>query len=214
LGGPLPGGAPLLRALSRARRAGRRTIGRGRRRERRGRRRERRGRGHGAPGRPPLRRGVPPPRSRPSQQDGRALPPPRRSPLPAAVLLIVWWKKGRIAWRDAAPQIPLLVVGGFFGLMTSWLEKHHVGAQGAEWSLSAVGRVLVAGRALWFYAGKLLWPSPLIFVYPRWSMDAAGAAAFLFPAAFIAVVVPLIALSGRIGRGPPTAALFFSATPV
>lgn len=132
--------------------------------------------------------------------------------LPGAVLLVVWWKRGRISWRDAAPQIPLLLVGGAFGFMTSWLEKHHVGAQGAEWSLTAGGRVLVAGRALWFYAGKLIWPSPLVFVYPRWSMEGAGLAAFLFPAAFVAVVLALVALSGRIGRGPAAAILFFAGT--
>ena len=132
--------------------------------------------------------------------------------LPAAVLLLVWWKRGRFPLRDLAPQVPLLIVGGVFGLMTSWLEKHHVGALGVEWSLSAVGRILVAGRALWFYAGKLLWPHPLIFVYPRWKIDAADPAAYVFPIGFVAVVIALIVLSGRIGRAPAAAVLFFAGT--
>jgi len=132
--------------------------------------------------------------------------------LPAAVLLIVWWKTGRLSWRDVAPQIPLVVVGAAFGLLTSWLEKHHVGAHGAEWTMTPVERVLVAGRALWFYAGKLLWPSPLVFVYPRWNVSGSSPVQFLYPLGFLALVLALLVLSRRLGRGPAAAVLFFAGT--
>jgi hypothetical protein len=29
-----------------------------------------------------------------------------------------------------------------------------------------------AGDAVWFYLGKLLWPHPIITIYPRWQIDA------------------------------------------
>ncbi len=32
-------------------------------------------------------------------------------------------------------------------------------------------RVLLAGRAFWFYLGKLLWPADLVFFYPRWDFS-------------------------------------------
>jgi hypothetical protein len=87
--------------------------------------------------------------------------------LPAALLLVFWWKRGRIGLRDVLQLLPFFAVGVGLSLHTSWLEKHHVGASGAEWALSFFDRCLIAGRALWFYAGKLVWPAELTFIYPR-----------------------------------------------
>ncbi|MBU0640698.1 MAG: hypothetical protein KKB50_17685 [Planctomycetes bacterium] len=75
--------------------------------------------------------------------------------LPAALLLLIWWKRGRIGGRDIAPLVPFFALGIALGLVTVWMEKHHVGAQGELWHLALAERLLVAGRAAWFYAGKL-----------------------------------------------------------
>jgi len=132
--------------------------------------------------------------------------------LPAAALLVVWWKRGRITWRDVWPLIPFFVIGAGLGLVTAWMETHHVGAEGAEWDLSWLERCLVAGRAVWFYAGKLLWPANLIFIYPRWQIDAGAGWQYLYPAALAAVLAALAILRKRIGRAPIAAALFFVGT--
>ena len=95
------------------------------------------------------------------------------------------------------------------GLLTVWMEKTYVGAAGSEWELPLVDRLLVAGRAVWFYAGKLAWPHPLIFYYPRWTIDASAAWQYLFPVAALALLAALWAARGRIGRGPLAAALIF-----
>ena len=83
-------------------------------------------------------------------------------------------------------------------------------ARGDEWSLSPVARLLLAGRALWFYAGKLAWPHPIVFFYPRWEIDAHVWWQYLFPAAAVLVPVGLWLLRGRIGRGPLAAVLVFA----
>jgi tetratricopeptide (TPR) repeat protein len=132
--------------------------------------------------------------------------------LPVALLIVLWWKRGRIAWRDVAPLIPLVVVGACFGLLTVWLEKHHVGVQGDPWDLTPLGRCLLAGRILWFYAGKLAWPAQLLFVYPRWRVDPSQGWTYLFPLGAAAVVAGALALRRRIGRGPLAAILFFAVT--
>jgi hypothetical protein len=93
--------------------------------------------------------------------------------LPAALLLVRWWKSGRIKWRDILALLPFFAFGLGLGLLTAWLEKHHVRAEGEEWALTFGQRFLIAGRALWFYASKLLWPANLIFIYPRWDVSAA-----------------------------------------
>lgn len=130
--------------------------------------------------------------------------------LPAALLLIVWWRRGRISARDVLPLLPMFCIGIPFGILTVWLERNHVGAIGDDWRFSLLERCLIAGRALWFYAGKLVWPSPLIFIYPRWHIDSAVWWQNLFPLAAIGV----IAFLGRKGKltGPLVAVLIFAGT--
>ena len=132
--------------------------------------------------------------------------------LPAALLLVRWWKRGRIAPGDVAALVPFFAIGAGLGYVTIWMETHHVGARGAAWALSFVDRCLIAGRALWFYAVKLIWPAQLTFIYPRWRIDASAWWQYLFPAAALALVVALFSLRARIGRGPLAAVLFFAVT--
>lgn len=131
------------------------------------------------------------------------------STLPAAVLLLVFWKRGRITGRDFLPLVPFFALGATMGGITAWLEKHRVGAWGPEWDLSLLERCLVAGRAIWFYAGKLLWPARLTFIYPRWDVNPAMWWWYLFPAGVALAVAGLWVLRRRIGRGPLVAVLFF-----
>ena len=112
--------------------------------------------------------------------------------------------------RDVQRLAPFLVLGLVMAAVTVWLERHHVGARGAEWALTPLDRVLLAGRALWFYAGKLLWPHPLLFFYPRWMIDARTAWQYAFPAAALALVGTLWLARARIGRGPLAAVLVFA----
>jgi hypothetical protein len=126
--------------------------------------------------------------------------------LPAALLLVVWWKRGRIVRRDLLALAPLVAVGAAFVVMTVYLESHHGGARGEGFGQSWLDRALIAGRALWFYAGKLMWPADLVFIYPRWTIDATVWWQYLYPLSVLAVMVVLWSLRGRIGRGPLAAA--------
>jgi tetratricopeptide (TPR) repeat protein len=132
--------------------------------------------------------------------------------LPAALILLIWWKTGRVGTRDVLELAPLFALGAASGFMTAWMEQHTVGATGANWALSSVQRCLVAGRALWFYAAKLLWPLHLTFNYPRWELDATAAWQFAFPLAALGVLLALWSLRSRIGKGPLVAVLFFAGT--
>jgi tetratricopeptide (TPR) repeat protein len=132
--------------------------------------------------------------------------------LPAALLLLVWWERGRIRARDVVPLVPFFVAAAALGSVTAWMERHLVGATGSEWHLTPADRILIAGRALWFYAAKLLWPAGLAFNYERWQIDPANALQWLFPAAAAAAVALLFVARRRIGRGPVTAVLFFVVT--
>jgi tetratricopeptide (TPR) repeat protein len=133
--------------------------------------------------------------------------------LPAAILVLAWWKRGRIEWRrDVVPLLPWFAASAAFGAFTARFESQVVGASNAGFVLSPTARVLVAGRAFWFYLGKLAWPSPLIFMYPRWDVDPALRWQWLYPAAAAVLLVALWVLRGRLGRAPLAAALFYIGT--
>ena len=129
--------------------------------------------------------------------------------VPAVLLVIYWWKRGRLAVRDVGPLVPFFAAGIAFAMLTSWVETNIVGASGESWNLTPVERILVAGRAVWFYAGKLFWPDPLIFFYPRWIIDSRSWWQWVFPIAAVALLIAVWAARGRIGRGPCAAALIF-----
>ncbi len=133
--------------------------------------------------------------------------------LPAVILLVCWWKRGRIRWRaDALPVLPFFALAIGLCLVTAWLEKNHVGAKGGDWAMTFPDRCLIAGRAPWFYIGKLLWPANLCFVYPRWRPDPASLAQWIYPITAVGAVVGLWLARRRLGRGPAAAAFFFAGT--
>ncbi len=130
--------------------------------------------------------------------------------LPAVIAVGLWWRQGRLGWRrDVLPLGPWLALAGAAGCVTVWVERRFVGASGAAFTLTAADRLQVAGRALWFYAGKLAWPFHLAFIYPRWTLGGAPGAAYVYPVAALALAGVLWAIRGR-SRGPLAAALAFA----
>jgi len=133
--------------------------------------------------------------------------------LPAAVLLIGWWQRGRIRWRaDVLPTLPFFALSLGLCAVTAWLEKYHVGAQGPDFALTFPQRCLVAGHAFWFYLSKLFWPANLCFVYPRWQPDPGSVWQWLYPVTALGILFTLWLARKRLGRGPVTALLFFVGT--
>ncbi|HUA39785.1 MAG TPA: tetratricopeptide repeat protein [Candidatus Sulfopaludibacter sp.] len=132
--------------------------------------------------------------------------------LPAALLVVFWWQRGKLSWnRDVLPLIPLFVAGMGAGLFTAWVEWTFVGASHSGYNFSFVERVLIAGRVIWFYLGKLVWPVDLIFIYPRWHVSQTVWWQYLFPIAALLVSVMLWLFSRR-NRAPLAAWLFFVGT--
>jgi protein O-mannosyl-transferase len=132
--------------------------------------------------------------------------------LPAALLVVAWWRRGKLDWRnDILPLIPWFVVGATAGLFTAWVERHLIGATGAAYELGGLQRGLLAGRAVCFYLGKLLWPADLTFIYPRWTIDPARITSWLPLAGAVGVTLVLWRLRMRT-RAPLAAWLLFAGT--
>ncbi len=131
------------------------------------------------------------------------------STLPAALLVALWWKRGRLGWRrDVTPLLPAFAIGAAAGMFSSWVERTYGGARGPEFDIAFAARALVAGRAAWFYAAQLVWPFGLTFIYPRWTIDAAAGWQWLFPLGLLGAGTALWLIRNRT-RGPLAAFLFF-----
>ena len=129
--------------------------------------------------------------------------------LPAALLLIIWWRRGRLTWTgDVFPLLPWFAVAIAGGLYTAWFEREVIGASGARFELSIVERCVLAGRAIWFYLSKLFWPRDLMFVYPRWEIALAWPQV-VFPIGAVAIAAGLAAARCR---GLLTGYLYFCGT--
>src|SRR6185503_11960108 len=121
--------------------------------------------------------------------------------LPAALLLILWLEKKPIRWSRLAQVVPFVMMGVAMGVVSMWWERHHQGTEGEVFKLGPLERVLIASRAIWFYAAKLVWPANLTFNYPRWVIHPADALAYIWLAAGVGMGALIYWLRRFVGRG-------------
>ena len=110
--------------------------------------------------------------------------------LPVVLGLCAWWTVGTVRWRTIGRLVPVLLLSCAASALSIWTQ-HLEGANDSGWKRGASERIVVAGRDFWFYLGKLLWPHPLIFIYPRWIIDWAQGTSYLATAAMCALLVLL-----------------------
>jgi tetratricopeptide (TPR) repeat protein len=127
--------------------------------------------------------------------------------LPVALALCAWWSRRRLHWRDLLPLGPFFVLSALAAGWTIWEQQHHSGAIGEAWNQTWAERGVIAGRVGWFYLGKLAWPEPLIFIYPRWTVSAASLGAWL---PCVGAGLTLVALAMWARRSAAGAAVFFA----
>jgi tetratricopeptide (TPR) repeat protein len=109
-------------------------------------------------------------------------------PLPVVLLACAWWQRGRIGWRDLLHVLPYFVIGAVMAGTEVWTQ-HRV-ADIVVRSDGFLSRAAVAGCAVWFYLGKLIWPLDLCFIYPRWQIDDRDALSYL-PGALLVIMLAL-----------------------
>ena len=129
---------------------------------------------------------------------------------PAVVLLLLWWKRKQVRWRDVLALIPFFVLGLCLSSVTSHLEKTKVGAIGRAWDFSPIDHFLIATRAVWFYAAKLICPANLVFIYPRWDVTSHRFFWMAAGAVLLCVFAALILTNRRLGRGPAAAMICYA----
>jgi tetratricopeptide (TPR) repeat protein len=112
--------------------------------------------------------------------------------LPGIMLLCAWWRRGRWTRKDILRVTPLVAFGVGMSLLTIMEQRHRIESQTAtEWTLTAGQRLILAGHAVWFYAGKLLCPLGLCFIYPHWELRAQSTLQWL-PLTGLALVIGML----------------------
>lgn len=132
--------------------------------------------------------------------------------LPAAIAVLIWWRLGRLPVRLVWPLAPMAGIAIAGGALTSWVERHIVGAGDVPLDFTIAERFLIAGRAVWFYAAKLVLPINLTFIYPRWTLDTRDAAQWAVVVSAGLTPIILWMARHRLGRGPLAAVLLFGGT--
>jgi Flp pilus assembly protein TadD len=133
--------------------------------------------------------------------------------LPAALFLTLWLQKKPINSKRIFEILPFLVLGTAMGFLAMWWERYHQGTSRAVLTfLSPIERVLVASRAIWFYLSKLIWPSDLTFIYPRWDIAPTHLLDYVWFAAGVVLCVAIYFARRYVGRSIEVAAAFFVAT--
>jgi tetratricopeptide (TPR) repeat protein len=129
--------------------------------------------------------------------------------VPAVLLVLVWWRDGRVKRADVRPLLPWFAAGIALGAHTAWLERTAVMAVGSEWALNAADRFVLAGRAVLFYSQKFLLPLDLSFIYSRWKVDAHVPLQWLPALGALVLLVLAWRLRAGLGRGPFAFLLLF-----
>ena len=126
--------------------------------------------------------------------------------LPATLLVLLWWKQERISAQEIMRLLPFFIVGFAISLgdYLFYTTRGELGLGYSFWE-----RVLIAVQAVWFYAGKLLWPTNLMVVYPHWDVSIDSLINWLFVAAATGVLILLWGCRHRIGKGPLAGVVFF-----
>ena len=128
--------------------------------------------------------------------------------LPAALLILQWWRHGSIARADLLRTLPFFVAGSAITLADmSFYESGNI-----PFDYSAAERVLIAAHALWFYVGKLAWPVDLAAIYTHWDVSVSDPAEWGYVVAALVLGALFWFLRSRIGHGPFACALFFALT--
>jgi tetratricopeptide (TPR) repeat protein len=130
---------------------------------------------------------------------------------PLVLLLLAWWKTGKVTAADLRASAPFFACAAVIAVVTV-LVHHGRGVQDVVIRTDGrASRLPGAGMAVCFYVQKLVAPVDLSFVYPRWTIDPSSPRAWMPLAGLVATFGVLLTGRNVWGRGPAVALACFVA---
>lgn len=115
--------------------------------------------------------------------------------LPPMLLLIAWWRNGRVTRDDVLRTVPFFVIAIALTLVNIWFQTHLAGE--AIRHATFAERLAGAGAVVWFYVYKALLPIDLSFIYPNFQIEVSQLVWWLPLLAMIGVTAFLVWLRDR-----------------
>ncbi len=129
--------------------------------------------------------------------------------LPGVLFLYIWWSKKHLSRQDFIRVIPYIGAGIIVMAIPLFLgHKQEI----IDFPVPFFGRVIIVGKAIWFYAAKLLIPVQLMTIYPRWNIDFHQIGQYSYGIAILLLVMTLWYFRRKIGHEPLVLVLFFILT--
>ncbi|MFV1994699.1 MAG: tetratricopeptide repeat protein [Verrucomicrobiales bacterium] len=122
--------------------------------------------------------------------------------LPVILIIAKLAQRRPFEKRDLVQLAPFFLLSLLAAGGAIWFEEHVIGSSGPLFSRSLAEKFVVAGRIPFFYLLKILFPHPMIFMYPRWEMNGRIPLEFLPAIALVAISVFLLRHYSTWGRLP------------
>jgi len=110
--------------------------------------------------------------------------------LPAVLLLLVWYRRGELKRADWRNVLPFFLMSAAAAVTTIWYQYNRSIDPNMPVRDPSAWRLASAGDSFWFYLVKLVDPTHLAMIYPRWHIATSS------PLSYAPTVLALICLAG------------------
>ena len=98
--------------------------------------------------------------------------------LPVALLVLTWYRRGRLEWKDLAVVAPMLLMSLVLGIVTIVFDMQQMGDTIIR-PEGLADRLAASGWIVWFYLYKAFVPVGLSLRYTRWTVDGGAVVSYM-----------------------------------
>lgn len=129
------------------------------------------------------------------------------------IFLIVFWLENiKFKWGHLLMLVPFILLGTLSIALCIRSEQSYIMVADTPISISFWERILIMGQVFWFYPLKIIWPEPLMFIYPKWEISFTSMLQCLYLSSVLLIFVLLIVKRNSIHKGVMATFLYYCLT--